>query len=241
MDAFENGGARVISWPTVEIGQASNVMALDEAIDNLFGYDWIVFRNFHAVEYFLRRFYQLGHQISELDDLQIWALGTSTTEKLEASQIHVDLIGSSHQVKSLVNELENFLGSHDSLAAMNFLVARALHSCETLSEKLEELGARVDVAVAYRTVANDSALVQLKALLGGGGVDCAVFRSAKEMEAVAELFDTADLSLLFRDVIVAAADETVARQAAWFGLEARSVPSGTIATIADAISDYFPT
>ena len=237
--AFENGGARVITWPRVEIGQASNVMALDEAIDNLFGYDWVVFPNFHAVEYFLRRFYQLGRQISELDDLQIWALGTSSTEKLEASQVHVDLVGSSNQVEDLVIAFDNFLASRDSLMGINFLIPRAAHSCETLSNKLNELGARVDVVVAYRTAANDSGLVQLKALLGGGGVDCVVFRNAKEIEIVAELFDIGDLSLLFRDVIVAGVDGTVVRQAAQFGLEARMVLSENVSALADAITDYF--
>ena len=236
--ALENYGARVLSWPHVEIGPPPNVATLDEAIDNLFGYDWIIFSNVHSVEYFLRRFYQLGHQTSELDELRIWTLGAAPKERLEPSQIHVDLIGASNRVEDLATEFNTFLARNESLVAMNFLVPRAIHSCEILSDKLRELGARVDVAVAYRTVTNDSSLVQLKAIVRGGGVDCIVFRSVQELEAIVKLADTADLSVLFRDVI-AAVDETVICQTAQFGLRAFAVPCLADAAFAERIMAHF--
>jgi len=236
--ALEDYGARVLNWPRVEIGAPPNVAALDEAIANLFGYDWIIFSNVHSVEYFLRRFHQLGHQTSELDELRIWAVGASTNERLETSQVHVDLIGAANRVEDLATEFKIFLARNESLVAMNFLVPRAINSCETLSDKLRELGARVDVAVAYRTVTNDSDLVQLKALLRGGGVDCILLSSVKEIEAIVELADTGDLSMLFRDAI-AAVDEAVIGQTAQFGLRAFTVPSLAEDALAERITGYF--
>ena len=61
---LEPFGARVITSPELKIREPDSYVALDEAIENLFGYDWIIFANIHAVDYFLRRFLQLNHSIS---------------------------------------------------------------------------------------------------------------------------------------------------------------------------------
>ena len=43
-------GARVINWPEIEIGDPESFTALDEAIENLFGYDWLISEH-PAVDY----------------------------------------------------------------------------------------------------------------------------------------------------------------------------------------------
>ena len=49
----------------------------DEAIDNLFCYDWLVLKNEAAAGAFLSRF-QHRHEPDELDDLKTIAIGEST-------------------------------------------------------------------------------------------------------------------------------------------------------------------
>ena len=89
---LEGHGARTITWPKIEIGEAENRAALDQAIENLFGYDWLIFQNSNAVQFFLRRFQELGHEISELDALRVCAVGEGAAGSLERrSQVHVDL------------------------------------------------------------------------------------------------------------------------------------------------------
>src|SRR5882762_3683854 len=48
-------GARLISWPKLDISPPETYASLDEAIENLFGYDWLIFRNVNAVTFFLGR------------------------------------------------------------------------------------------------------------------------------------------------------------------------------------------
>jgi len=68
---LEGVGARVLSWPRLDIHAPETFAALDEAIENLFGYDWLIFRNLSAVTFFLARFQGLGHQISDLDSVRV--------------------------------------------------------------------------------------------------------------------------------------------------------------------------
>src|SRR4051794_40963824 len=79
---LEQLGARVISCPTIEIVEPESYALLDEAIENLYGYDWLIFTSVNGVDYFLRRFEQLGHDVSEIDELRVCSIGEATAVRL---------------------------------------------------------------------------------------------------------------------------------------------------------------
>src|SRR5260221_4474198 len=85
-------GARVLAWPTLDISALETSAALDEAIANLFGYDWLIFQRVPAVDFFLRRFRGLGYEISELDALRVCGVGAEAVSRLEQCQGHIDFI-----------------------------------------------------------------------------------------------------------------------------------------------------
>src|SRR5882672_12443208 len=84
---LEHHGARVIVWPKINLGEPEDYQALDEAIENLFGYDWLIFRNENAVDFFLRRFQTLAHEISELHALRVCGVSEEAVYRLEGSQV----------------------------------------------------------------------------------------------------------------------------------------------------------
>lgn len=216
---IEQQGGRVITWPEIETGEPESYAALDEAIENLFGYDWLLFLNSNAVEFFLRRFHQLGREVSELDPLRVCAIGETAMAKLEESQVHIDLIPDSPQTETAIAAIESYAGGREAMARLNFLVPRASLMHDGLCESLEDAGARVDVVIAYRTVAaNTSSLTQLNALLAGGGVDCVVFTGPESVDDLAQLMDTNDLNRVIAEVAVASIDEASVKRAGKHGL-----------------------
>lgn len=186
--------ARVLTWPSVDIGEPDSYEALDETIENLFGYDWLIFRNVNSVNFFLGRFQAVGHEISDLDGVRVCGVGERTVSRLEEMQVHLDVIPEGLSDRSIFEAIENYVGGQDAMRGLNFLVPGAGAS-SYLRETLEEAGARVDMIETYRTVAaGDSTLVQLNSLLIGGGIDSLVFLNSSEVHEFAQLFDTADLS-----------------------------------------------
>src|SRR5229473_481087 len=153
-----NHGARVLTWPSVEIVEPDGYAALDEAIENLFGYDWLVFANLNAVVLFLRRLQHLGHEISELDALRVCALDEATRQLLEESRVHVDLVPERFTTQAVMAALETYVGGKDALRGLNLLLPRAAISRDPLPQALEAAGARVDWVAAYRTVPNNTEL-----------------------------------------------------------------------------------
>ncbi len=238
VSALTRHGARVITWPKIEIIDPESFAALDEAIQDLFGYDWLIFANPNAARFFLRRLQNLGHENSELDTLRVCALNDATRQQLEEARVHVDLVPETLATDGVMTVLETYNGGRDSLRGLNFLLPRAAISRDHLRQALEDAGARVDVVAAYRTAgSHNSELVQLSVLLNGGGIDCVIFITPASVRDFSQLLDTNDLSLLLKEVAVACVDQATAQAAEEFDLRAHIVPTeSTVAALTRAVT-----
>ncbi len=52
---LESYGAKVFVCPTIEIREPESYERLDEALDHLYGYDWLIFTSANGVEFFMKR------------------------------------------------------------------------------------------------------------------------------------------------------------------------------------------
>ena len=237
---LERHGARVLAWPGLDISHVDSHAALDEAIENVFGYDWLIFRNIHAWDFFLRCFRELGHDISELDGLRVCAVGEATYARLEKCQVHVDVMTDLVSSAGALSAIESYVGGRDSFSGLNFLIPRAAIASDSLTRSLEELGARVDEVTTYRTCSADNPdVAQIKGLLTGGGIDCMAFAASSEMRDFAAVLDTNDLQRLVDGVAVLCLDESAAQVARELGVHVDIRPIGaTGVALAQAVSDY---
>jgi uroporphyrinogen III methyltransferase/synthase len=232
---LERYGARVLTWPKPAIRAPDNFAAIDDAIESLFGYDWLVFSNVNAVNFFLRRF-QLEHEISELDALRVCAVGQETVRILEESRVHIDVIPDRFFTQSIVEAIDAYVGGREALRGLNFLIPSATASC-SLQESLEDAGARADSVITYRTCSTNDPQ-RINALITGGGIDCIAFTNASEVRALGELFDTNELGRVLVGLAVACLDHDTAEGAAALGLSASIIPDNR-AALAQAIAFYF--
>jgi uroporphyrinogen III methyltransferase / synthase len=220
---LENSGVRVIVWPDVFITESEDHRRLDEAIESLFGYDWLILKNQFAAEFFLRQL-QIRQPVAEFDSLRVLAIGELTAERLSASQIHVDVGLERFSQAAVFDAIESYSGGRDSLTRLNFLVPSANITRELFEHQLEDAGARVDNVTAYWTTPNKQNLTQLKALVAGGGVDAVVFTSPLAVEECGRLFDTDDCGQVLTTVTVISADATTHDAATQFRLMDSNIP-----------------
>jgi uroporphyrinogen III methyltransferase/synthase len=238
---LERYGARVVSCPTIEIVEPESYALLDEAIENLFGYDWLIFTSTNGVEFFMRRFEALGHGADELDELRVCAVGSATAERLSEARVHVDVVPHEFKAEGVFAALESFLGGQEQLDRLNFLIPRAASARDYLPNALEAAGARVDAVPAYRTVAPQTTeRARAEALLVGGAVDCITFTSASTVRNFAQLFDTSDLRPILKGVAVACIGDVTAAAAVEYGLRVHVRPAEfTTQALARAIAEHF--
>jgi len=220
---LERLGLRVFTWPELKVDAPENCFGLDEAIDNLFGYDWLVLKNERAADSFLTRF-QRKHEPDELDDLKTIAIGESTGEILVRSQIHVDVAIDRFPSKNIFAAIERYAGV---LSGLTFLLPSAGLQTELFEQQLTEAGARVDNVAAYQTTYANQHLAQLLALLVGGGIDGVVFANVSALDQFARLIDTDNLPGVLSGVTVICGDSESAQVAHEYGLSASEVTPET--------------
>jgi uroporphyrinogen III methyltransferase/synthase len=237
---LEKYGTRVIVCPTIEITEPEAYERLDEAIDHLYGYDWLLFTSVNGVDYFLLRLKARGHNINEIDELRVCAIGEATAERLRAAHIHVDVVPEEFKAEGVFAALEQFVGGGEMLLGLNFLIPRAAVARDYLPKALEGAGARVDVVPAYRTVLPDELDRGRLAAMLAGGSDCIAFTSSSTVRNLAQLFDTQDLGETLNGVVVACIGDITAQTAAEYGLHVEIQPEQfTIPALACAIAQYF--
>lgn len=240
VSALESYGASVISYPTIEIAEPESYERLDEAIDHLYGYDWLIFTSANGVEYFRRRLNTRGLQVEELDELKVCAIGEATADKLRDAHIHVDLIPSHSKAEGVFAALCEFVGGSEHLHGLNFLIPRAAVGRDYLPKSLEAAGARVDVVTAYRTVLPENLdRGRLSAMLTGSA-DCIAFMSPSSVKNLALLFDTLDLGEKLKALAIACIGDVTAATAVEYGLRVHIQPEQTtVENLAHAIAKYF--
>jgi uroporphyrinogen III methyltransferase/synthase len=240
ISALQELGANVLSCPTIEIKPPESYERLDEAIDHLYGYDWIIFTSTNAVDFFLRRLSVLNHATSDLDDLRVCAIGEATAEKLREAHVHVDVVPAHAKAEGVFSALSDFTGGADNLMGLNFLLPRAALARDLLPRALEGAGARVDIVTTYRTVIpDDLERGRLSAMLAGSA-DCIAFTSSSTVRNLALLFDTHDLSKILAGLAVACIGNITAATAAEYGLTVDIQPAEfNVKELARAIAIYY--
>jgi uroporphyrinogen III methyltransferase/synthase len=239
---LERYGAEVVLCPTIEIRELENYERLDEAVEHLYGYDWLIFTSVNGVEHFFKRLAVRERDASDLDELKVCAIGDATTEKLRDLHVHVDVVPEEFKAEGVFSALKRFVGGAEGLKGLNVLIPRASVARDYLPKALEESGARVDVVPAYRTsLPADLDRGRVAAMLSGSA-DCIAFTSSSTVKNLARLFDTEDLSEALAGVVIACIGNITATTAADYGLRVEiQPPQFTVPALARAIAEHFDT
>jgi len=210
----------VLEWPKVQIQPPQSESALDEAIENCYGYDWIIFVNSEVVRFFLQSLSQKARDVSDLDALRVCAIEEATAHALEEAHVHIDVRTTQTEAAAIVEELAIYAGGVGSLDRVNFLLPQAAIGRNFLVEDIENAGARVDLVITYQTVANEdlTRLVGLQTMLATNSIDAVVFSTAADVSEFARLFDTNNLRRMLRNVLVFTTDDETTKAAKAAGL-----------------------
>jgi len=172
-------GADVIELPTIRIEEPQNMLEFGESVQNCHTYDWIIFTSPNGVEAFFKMFYQLYNDARSIGGARIACIGPGTADKVKEYHLTVDLMPEKNFVaEGLVKAFKD----HQNVENVTMLWVRAAETREVIANELTGMGAIVDEAIAYRTVAerddNLEALIRLK----NEGADMITFTSASTVE-----------------------------------------------------------
>ena len=226
-------GAQPVELPTIEALPPESFTPLDDALQDLEGYNWVVFTSVNGVEFFFQRLHHLGKDARALASVQVAAIGSATSAALEAHGSRADLVP---QVFTSAGVVEAFRGL--DLEGQSVLLPRADIAVSALPQGLRERGAEVDDIPIYRTLTPEESLGSARALLTERQVDIATFTSSSTVRNLVSLLDD-DLTLL-EEACIACIGPVTAETAKELGLHVDVVAQEhTIPGLVEALKGYF--
>jgi len=177
-------GADVYELPTIRIDPPEDMVAFGELVQDSHSYDWIIFTSPNGVEAFFDLFFKLYSDAREIGNVRIAAIGPGTKAKVEEYHLSVDLVPETSVAESLVEELQEKIGSVDNL---RMLWVRAESARDVISKTLNGAGAILDEAIAYRTVAEDQDPMGAIERFKSEGADVITFTSSSTVEHFLDL------------------------------------------------------
>lgn len=233
-------GAQVIECPTIEIVEPTSWDSVDNALENIQSYHWLIFTSVNGVNNFFRRLEEKGRDLRDLKGIRICAIGPSTAQAIKSLRLRVDLVPAEYKAEGVLSSLIEFYGSEDKLSGLRLLIPRARIARDVLPVELAKRGAEVDVAEVYRTIKPDVNREPIETLIRNGRVDVITFTSSSTVSNFAEIFGLKDLSDLLKGVKVACIGPITAETAARFGLKTDIMPEQyTTVALAEAIANVY--
>jgi len=228
-------GAEVIEFPTIEIVPPLRWKQLDQAIDQLESYDWLIFTSANGVNFFWQRLIEKGKDRRLFSALKVCAIGPATAYQLKEKGIEVAYTPKEFVAEAILKGFEKTV-----LEGKRILLARAKEARDVLPKGLRKMGAKVDVVGTYRTVRPKGGAKRLKQLLTKGRIDAVTFTSSSTVNHFAELLKKEDLQTLLKDITIACIGPITARAAKGRRMRVQIQPKEyTIPALTQAIANYF--
>ncbi len=179
-------GATPIECPAISIASLADSARLDQALNRLDAYDWVIFTSANGVRMVVDRMAALGMGATLLRSRKIGAIGPATRAALEDLGCEVSFVPDTYVAEAIVEQIGD-------VAGQRVLLPRADIAREALAVGLMEKGALVDEVAAYRTVHGAGPGV-LADLLRAGRVDAITFTSSSTVRYTIEGLCDAGLS-----------------------------------------------
>lgn len=230
-------GAHCIEFPTIEIVPPQSWDGLDQAIEAIEGFDWVIFTSVNGVKYFFNRLEGSGKDIRALKDIKIGAIGPKTAEAIRVRGLRPDLVPREYRAEALVNAFRE-----GNIYPSRVLMPRAARARDILPRELGKMGCYVEVVEAYRTVIPDYNKEHVKEMLKAGQVDMVTFTSSSTVIHFFEMFqeEQEQLRAWMKRITVACIGPITAKTAEDKGLKVHISPSEyTVPALVDTIVQYF--
>jgi uroporphyrinogen III methyltransferase/synthase len=230
-------GAHCIEFPTIEINPPKSWDGLDQALEILEVFDWVIFTSVNGVKHFFNRLEGSGKDVRALKDIKIGTIGPKTAEAIRVRGLRPDLVPGEYRAEAMVRAFKE-----GNINPKKVLMPRAEKARDILPRELEKMGCRVEVVEAYRTVIPDHNKKHVQEMLEAGRVDMVTFTSSSTVIHFFEMFqeEQDQLRAWMKRISVACIGPITAKTAENRGLKVHLSPSEyTVPALVDAIVQYY--
>ena len=201
-------GAHCLEVPTIAVAPPADWSSLDNAIDRISSYDWLVFTSVNGVAYFFERLFVKSMDVRSLGHIKTACIGPATAARLLDFGIKSDIIPDNYVAESVVAAFQN-----ETVNGKKILMPRAEKARPILPVELKKMGADVHEITAYRTLLEQQNAGLLQQYLEEKQADMVSFTSSSTVTNFKSLLPEGSVKELLKGVTVACIGPITAKTA----------------------------
>ena len=206
---LENAGAKIIKFPLLEAERVEPNENSIEQLSNLVEFDWIIFPDVLAVDFFLQSLEENAIDFFELDEIRVCAFGEVVSDRLRFVQLHADVIPNTTKTEDVLSALKNYISAED-FKNLKFLLPKESSFKSETKKQLLEAGAEVSEMPIYQIkVSKENEISKLEALVRGGAIDEFIFSAPTDFIYLNYIFKGEPLARVFAGVEISASDGNI--------------------------------
>jgi len=203
---LENAGANLIKFPPPEAEKVEPNEISKEILNRLVNFDWIIFPDVLAVDFFLGILEEKEIDFFDLDEMRVCALGEAVSDRLRFVQLHADVIPDTLEAENVLSALKNYI-AEDGFENLKFLLPVEISLQNPIEDGLLKMNAEVCRLPVYQIkFSGKDKISKLKALLKGGAIDEFIFSAPTDFIALNHIFNGEPLVRILSEVAISAAD-----------------------------------
>lgn len=136
-------GAHPVALPTIEIAPATDQKRIDDVLQRLSEFHWLIFTSANGVKFFFEHLFSTGNDLRRIAHLEFAAIGPSTAAALSEFHLTADVVPDSYRAEDLAAALR------DRIAGRNVLWARASRGRDVLPQQLAPVANAFEEVVVY--------------------------------------------------------------------------------------------
>jgi uroporphyrinogen III methyltransferase / synthase len=227
-----DSGANVLQFPTIKTVPPGSFDSLDHVINGK--YDLIVFTSVNGVRAYFDRLLEKGKDARALAGARIAAVGDTTANVLRSHGIAPDLVPDKFQSVALLPLLAK------DQKGIRTAVIRAEEGSDDLLDELRRRGGHADLGVAYRTVAADEDLDEVRELIASDAIDVVTFTSGSTVSNFFDMLSASERKRLLDRALIASIGPVTSEAIRGYGrgpdVEAQTA---SVQALHDAVLDLF--
>ena len=174
-EIFRNNGAEVFDLPSLVIGPPDDWGPLDEVLQEIYKFDWIIFSSANGVKNVEERMKQFGLSLSKISQtIQIAAMGRKTASLLSEMNAKISFVPPGFVADSLIDHFPQ------NPKGLKLFIPRVQTGGRSiLSDYFKSKGAEITEVAAYESSCPQDIPQRTMDALNSGKIDIIAFTSGK--------------------------------------------------------------
>jgi uroporphyrinogen III methyltransferase/synthase len=228
-------GAIPAVLPLVSFAEPKDSAPLDEALEQIEQYDWLILTSGQVVRAMMQRSVDLERPLVRTGGkLRVACVGPVTAEAARQAGFAVELVAKTHNGVALANELGG------RIQGLKVLLPRSDRANPDLPAALKRYGAHVTEVIAYRTLQPTEVDRERWERIAEGEADAVLFFSPSAVQNFAELFGAEKLKGLQDRLVIIAVGPVTGKALRGAGVvQGVLAPETTAESVIETLEEHF--